>query len=281
MPTAKDTYDKLKKDLRLIYDKTEADSLSDRLMENLGISKIQLIANTTSDLTEKQVEWIETCAQKLQKHEPIQYILGFAPFYGLDFKVNQHVLIPRPETEELVDLIIRENSGSPQILDIGTGSGCIAISLKKAFPNSNVRACDNSSKALQVANENALKHQAPIEFHEKDVLHIASIPTHCDIIVSNPPYVTEAEKSAMQNNVLDFEPSNALFVSNDDPLVFYTAIIELSYRNLNPDGKLYFEINESKGVEVRILMTAAGFEDVRILQDLNGRDRIATGIKKA
>ena len=279
MPLVKDIYEKLKRDLRLIYNQSEAESLSDRLMESLGISKTQILAGAEINLTQEQVDWVEDCSPRLQNHEPIQYVLGFAPFYGLDFKVNEHVLIPRPETEELVDLIIRENTGSPQILDIGTGSGCIAISLKKAFPGASIQACDNSPESLNIAKENALHHNAQVQFHENDVLHIASIPGHYDIIVSNPPYVTESEKSSMEINVLDFEPPNALFVNNDDPLVFYTAIIELAYRNLNPDGKLYFEINESRGTEVRILMTAAGFEDVRILKDLNGRNRFATGIK--
>ncbi len=280
MPSTKETYNQLINDLRLIYDLREAESLAARLLESIGTSKTQILADSAPELSPQNLDWLETCIQRLQKHEPIQYILGYAPFYGLDFKVNKQVLIPRPETEELVDLIIRENTGSPKILDIGTGSGCIAISLKKAFPTSTIRACDNSPESLEVAKKNAFQHDVQIQFYEKDVLHIASIPDHCDIIVSNPPYVIEYEKTSMESNVLDFEPANSLFVSNNDPLVFYTAIIELASRNLNPDGKLYLEINESKGVEVKILMTAAGFDEVRILQDLNGRDRFATGIKR-
>lgn len=280
MPSTKETYNQLIKDLRLIYDLREAESLAARLLESIDISKTQILADSAPELSPQNLDWLETCIQRLQKHEPIQYILGYAPFYGLDFKVNKQVLIPRPETEELVDLIIRENTGSPKILDIGTGSGCIAVSLKKAFPTSTIRACDNSPESLEVAKNNAFQHDVQIQFYEKDVLHIASIPDHCDIIVSNPPYVIESEKTSMESNVLDFEPANSLFVSNNDPLVFYTAIIELAFRNLNPDGKLYLEINESKGVEVKILMTGAGFEEVRILQDLNDRDRFATGIKR-
>lgn len=285
MPTTKEVYIQLKNDLKPIYGDREADSMSIWLMDHLGISKTQLLTDSSPDLSMEQIEWIASSTRRLRKHEPIQYILGYTSFYGLEYKVNKHVLIPRQETEELVDLIIRENGGnngmkSPQILDIGTGSGCIAISLKKAFPKATINACDISTEALQLARENASKHNTEVHFHEKDILHIASIPDNCDIIVSNPPYVMESEKSAMEPNVVNYEPPQALYVNNNEALVFYTAIIELSIRNLNPDGKLYFEINKTKGTEVRILMEAAGFEDVRILPDLNGRNRFTTGIKR-
>lgn len=282
MTFSTETYRQLINDIKLIYPGREAEAIAELLVEHLGIEKTKMLAGSPGGLNTDQSQWLDNALLRLKNHEPIQYILGTTSFYGLEFIVNAHVLIPRQETEELVDLIIKENSElseSEKILDIGCGSGCIAISLKKAFPQTSVNACDISPKALEVAKSNAKKHHVEINFYEKDVLHIASIPGNCDIIVSNPPYVIESEKEKMQPNVLQYEPSQALFVSNQDPLVFYTAIIELAFRNLNPGGKIYFEINETKGDDVEILMNAVGFNKVRIIQDLNNKDRIATGIK--
>lgn len=274
-----ETYRELIHDIQVTFPGQEAKAIADLLIEYLGIEKIKMLTGLPFDLTEEQHNWLLNALDRLKEHEPVQHIIGTTTFYELEFIVNEHVLIPRHETEELVDLIIKENSEAPTILDIGCGSGCIAISLKKAFPKAVVHACDISPEALEVAKNNAIKHNVEIQFHEKDVLHVASIPGNCDIIVSNPPYVQESEKEQMQPNVLNFEPLQALFVSNTDPLVFYVAIIELAIRNLNPGGKIYFEINESKGAEVEILMNAAGFKQVRIIQDINNKNRIATGIK--
>lgn len=274
-----ETYRELIHDIELTFPGQEAKAIADLLIEYLGIEKIKMLTGVPFDLKEEQHKWLLNALGRLKEHEPVQHIIGTTTFYGLEFIVNEHVLIPRHETEELVDLIIKENSEASTILDIGCGSGCIAISLKKALPNAVVLACDISPEALEVAKNNAIKHNVEIQFHEKDVLHVASIPGNCDIIVSNPPYVQESEKEQMEPNVLNFEPPQALFVPNADPLVFYVAIIELAIRNLNPGGKIYFEINESKGPEVEILMKAAGFKQVRIIQDINNKNRIATGIK--
>ena len=216
---------------------------------------------------------------RLQDHEPIQLILGQAHFYGMDLKVNTSVLIPRQETEELVDLIIKRNKKkSPSILDIGTGSGCIALGLKKEIPEAHVDAVDISEAALDLAMENSGNLGINVHFQHLDILHEAILPGHYDIIVSNPPYVTESEKINISKNVLNYEPHSALFVQDNSPLVFYECIVELSRMHLNKNGMLFFEINERYGEEVRILLSEAGFEHVEILRDLNNKNRIATGV---
>ncbi len=264
--------------LEKVYDQKEVESIAKIAFEHLGIDYNRVLTKEKVELDDLNVIWLKEARNRLLNHEPVQYILGYVNFYDLQIKVSPDVLIPRQETEELVDLIIKENTlKSPMILDIGTGSGCIAISLKKSIPEAIVNACDISREALKIANQNAVNNNVSVQFHEKDVLHIADNPGHNDIVVSNPPYVTEEEKELMDKNVVDFEPAKALFVPNTDPLVFYLAIIELAARNLNQRGKLYLEINEARGNEVRKLLSAAGFENIRIIPDLNTKDRIATG----
>lgn len=264
--------------LEKVYDRREVESIAKIVFDHLDINYNKVLAKEEIELEATKVDFLNEVRIRLLKHEPVQYILGSVNFFDLHLEVSPDVLIPRQETEELVDLVIRENKmDSPRILDIGTGSGCIAIALKKNIPGAIVNACDISSGALQIARNNATENKVSIQFYKKDILHIAEIPGHDDIIVSNPPYVTELEKIRMNKNVLNFEPSEALFVPNNDPLVFYLAIIELAARNLNPGGKLYLEINEKKGNEVKKLLSAAGFQNVRIIKDLNSKDRIAAG----
>jgi release factor glutamine methyltransferase len=264
--------------LEKVYDKKEVESIAKIVLEHMGIDYNKVLTKEKIELDESNIFWLKEVKTRLLNHEPVQYILGYVNFYDLQINVSPDVLIPRQETEELVNLIIKENKRkSPRILDIGTGSGCIAISLKKNIPEAIVNACDISLAALEIANQNAVNNNVSIQFHEKDVLHIADIPGHNDIVVSNPPYVTEEEKELMDKNVVDFEPAKALFVPNTDPLVFYLAIIELAARNLNKGGKLYLEINEARGNEVRKLLSAAGFQNIRVISDMNTKDRIASG----
>lgn len=218
--------------------------------------------------------------ERLKTGEPIQYILGHGPFYGREFKVSPATLIPRNETEELVHLIIKENpQANLRILDIGTGTGCIPITLALEMKNPEVFAVDISEDALEIAKENAKALQAKVKFLPCDIL--AEIPplSDLDLIVSNPPYIPFSEKEQMHRNVLDFEPHLALFVSTDDPLVFYKKIAEKGKHLLKPHGKLYFEINERFGNEVVRVLSALDFKEIRIIKDLNGKDRIVSGQK--
>ncbi|MCH7413056.1 peptide chain release factor N(5)-glutamine methyltransferase [Belliella sp. R4-6] len=263
--------------LQAIYDKQESESLVFWLFEaflkkgRLEILSDEFIENVPQEL-------YEALSQLLEK-KPIQYILGTAPFYGREFKVDPSVLIPRNETEELVHLIIKENKRlNLRILDIGTGSGCIPISLALEIPSSKVYALDVSKEALAVAEENAEEHEARVEFFQMDVLREELPVKDLDIIVSNPPYVCESEKSLMHENVLQFEPHLALFVSDEDPLVFYKVIAHKAKSNLKIGGKIYFEINEALGKATRNLLVDLDFSDVEVLKDLNGKDRMVKAV---
>ncbi len=280
MPLPDNRFTDLRASISAIYSKKETESIAFLVFEYLGISKTQILAGKKIVLTESDSQFLSDVKTRLRTNEPIQYILGETAFYGLKIELNKEVLIPRQETEELVALIIRENTlEKPGILDIGTGSGCIAISLKKYIPNAVVSAFDISREALHLAEKNARLNGVKIQFYQNDILHIASLPgTKYDIIVSNPPYVTNDEKMRMDSNVIAFEPEEALFVPENSPLVFYECIIELATRYLTDNGLIYFEINESRGAEVDMLLNEAGFKAVRIIKDINGKDRFATGI---
>jgi release factor glutamine methyltransferase len=223
---------------------------------------------------------LEIC-KELKEYKPIQYITGETIFYDCIIKVGPGVLIPRPETEELVDLIIKENKGfKGHITDIGTGSGCIAIALAANLPGSYVTAIDNSVKAIETTRENALINNVKIDLVNADILNQEPCEAiKQDIIVSNPPYVRNSEKKLMSRNVLDFEPHEALFVSDNDPLVYYRMILEKSSGLLNNGGKVYFEINEAMGDQLYELTSSYGYRDVTVKKDINGKDRILKGIK--
>ncbi|MEL6812729.1 MAG: peptide chain release factor N(5)-glutamine methyltransferase [Bacteroidota bacterium] len=244
----------------------------------LNYSRLETVLKAEEPIPEAQLKNFEVAVQQLQKHTPIQYIIGETEFYGLPFKVNPHTLIPRPETEELVDWIVNDEISSPhknrKILDIGTGSGCIAISLAKHLPKHQVFALDFSGEALAVAIENSLRNKAEVQFFEDDILNTNSLHGSYDIIVSNPPYVREQEKLKMRPNVLNHEPGSALFVSDDDPLIFYKKIAQLASQYLSNEGLLYFEINEYLSSEMRELLLRLGFSEIEIRKDIFGKDRM-------
>jgi release factor glutamine methyltransferase len=226
----------------------------------------------------------ESAMAELKKQKPIQYILGETEFYGLPFLVNENVLIPRPETEELVALILAEGKGKREegkvrILDIGTGSGCIPIALKKHLPEAEVSAIDVSEKALALAMKNAELNQVDFHFRLQDILATDDLESSFDIIVSNPPYVRHLEKIEIQPNVLQYEPHLALFVADDDALLFYRKIAALAQKHLTPKGKLYFEINQYLGKETVALVESFGFTEVRLHQDIYGNDRMVSAVK--
>ncbi len=272
----------IKKELEEIYSVREIESMAYILLEYvLNYSNTQIQLNKTEPITEDHFNQIDIYTQELKTCKPIQYILGETEFYGLSFKVNEHTLIPRPETEELVHAIINENQLEDlHILDIGTGSGCIPISLAKNLENAHISSADISAGAIDKAKENALLNQVDINFFHRDILKWKDFDwDHFDIIVSNPPYVTEAEKSKMERNVLDYEPHTALFVSDHDPLIFYRTIAELAQQHLKKDGKIYFEINESLGNEMIDLLKNHKFTNIRLIADINGKNRMVSAVK--
>lgn len=244
----------------------------------LNLKRIDLVLRSNNELSENQQQEFKNAVKRLQKFEPIQYITGETEFFSLPFKVNKHTLIPRPETEELVQWILdirqTKDPANLHILDIGTGSGCIAISLAKHLSHSAVSALDISSEALKIAHRNAINNKVAITFEERDILKVSKLPKLYDIIVSNPPYVREMEKKAMHKNVLEYEPAAALFVSNVDPLVFYKAIARLAKHNLKPGGALFFEINEYLSETLSVELKNIGFNAIEIRKDLFGKDRM-------
>jgi len=268
----------IRKELAGIYSKGEIESLVFLIFEKLkGYSRTQFLLAREDKLTSEELLNIDRIVARLKKHEPIQYILGETEFFGLPFYSVPGVLIPRPETEELVQWIIQENQLSePTILDIGTGTGCIAISLRKNIPNSTVFACDISPVCIETAQRNAVLNAAELTVIEYDILNKNPEFTFpgLDIIVSNPPYVREAEKWLMEKNVLEYEPELALFVADDDPLLFYTRIADFALIHLNNSGALYFEINEAFGKECEEMLQKKGFVAVVLKKDLNGKDRM-------
>lgn len=271
----------IKSELKNYYPITEIESFISIIFEYLfDYSRIQIQLNIDKKVFFEDFEKITYIINKLKDYKPIQYILGETEFYDLKFYVNEDVLIPRPETEELVDLIIKENQNkSLNIIDIGTGSGCIAIALAKNMEKSKVAAVDISDKALKLTKKNSKLNKVTINtLHINILKHPESIKDKFDIIVSNPPYVTNSEKKLMQKNVLDFEPHLALFVSDDNPLQFYRSIADFAVNHLNKGGKLYFEINEAYGEQVAFLLESKGFSDIIVQKDINNKDRIVRGI---
>jgi release factor glutamine methyltransferase len=242
-----------------------------------GFSIIELTLKRNDILIENKTEALLVIIQKLKSNQPIQYILGETEFYGLKISVNENVLIPRPETEELVDWIIKENKKQKvSILDIGTGSGCIAIALKKNIQSSTIIAIDVSTEALNLAKENAILNNVDIDFRKVSILdkNEWKMLQDIDIIVSNPPYILEKEQTLMEKNVIEFEPHLALFVPDDDALLFYRSIVEFASEKLKPNGKIYFEINEEMGNAISNLLSDNNFKNIVIKKDLRGKDRM-------
>ncbi len=273
----------MQKELNDLYPATEIRQFALLIFEHLlSFSSTDLITKGDESLDEKDISFIENCTKRLKKHEPIQYILGHTEFLGLKLIVNPSTLIPRPETEELV--MRASEHITPQhktALDIGTGSGCIALGLKAKFPGLNVEAWDISKEALETAEQNAIKNDLDIHFSQVDVLTFEPEDRYLqkyDIIISNPPYVTDSEKKLMEKNVLEHEPHTALFVEDDAPLLFYEKIAKLSRSMLKTGGLLFFEINEAMGEKIRTLLTDLGFSDVEIKKDLSGKNRMAMAV---
>ena len=257
--------------LQGVYDKEEVHSFFYLLCDFfLQYSRFEVSMSQDTMVSETNIARFEKVLLRLKAQEPIQYILGTTEFYGLTFKVNEHTLIPRPETEELVDWVLsnlHDQDRVLDILDIGTGSGCIAISLAKNIPRARVSGIDISEKTLEVAQENAVKNQVLVSFCKKDILQTTALKNKYDVMVSNPPYVRQIEKKAMNANVLDYEPGVALFVTNEDPLLFYRKIARLAMMSLQTRGWLYFEINEYLSKEMDVLLKEIGFANIEIKKD--------------
>ena len=244
----------------------------------LSIKPVDLVLNPDLELSVEQLKLMKTAEERLHTNEPIQYIIGETEFYGYPFEVTDAVLIPRPETEELVEWITKDLQEQVftnlSILDIGTGSGCIAISLAKNLPNAKISAIDISEKAIELAQRNAEKNAVSVNFLERDILNTSVLPHKYTVIVSNPPYVRNLEKAEILSNVLDHEPGLALFVDDSDPLVFYRKISELAYSFLEEEGILYFEINQYLGEETINLIKNIGFTTVELRDDFAGKPRM-------
>ncbi len=276
--TIKELKSLFSEELSSTYPKTEIDTFFYIVVEEyLNFQRIDTVLNSHEKLKKEEETSILSVLDRLKQEEPIQYIIGKTEFYGLPFKVNTNTLIPRPETEELVDWIIKENKNRDKelkILDIGTGSGCIPISLKANLPKSKVSTIDVSNDAIEVAKQNAIINKVEINFLNIDILDSETLPETYDIIVSNPPYVRELEKEEIKNNVLNNEPHLALFVENDNPLIFYNKISKLASKHLRKDGALFFEINQYLGTETSQLVKNNGFQTVHLRKDLFGNDRM-------
>jgi release factor glutamine methyltransferase len=257
------------------FDEREADNLFKYALEDYFNKRFFDIKDF--DLSDDELEELNYIYEKITNHYPIQYLFNKAAFYGLDFYVDENVLIPRAETEELVDWILSDNNDEQKnVLDIGTGSGCIPIILKKNKPSWNAIAMDISENALEVARTNALKFNTQIEFINVDILHLKNniVLDKFDIIVSNPPYIPEHEKSLMSTSTVEYEPHLALFVKNENPIIFYEKIADFAKQNLHINGKLYFELNEFNANDVREMLTNKGFQHIIIKKDFAGKDRM-------
>ncbi|HTN08383.1 peptide chain release factor N(5)-glutamine methyltransferase [Agriterribacter sp.] len=279
-----------------IYERREAENVAALVMEKItGLGRMERMLHKDQILPEAEEDRLSHYTTLLLQQQPVQYVVGEAWFYGMPLYVNEHVLIPRPETEELVEWVMKDEKnrlqgagykgqgtgGSPAILDIGTGSGCIAMALKKSIPESDVYAIDVSSKALAVAQQNAKTQQTAVQFLQIDFLNAAqtnALPLF-DIIVSNPPYIPEKDKTDMHKNVLDFEPHAALFVKDNDPLLFYWAIAAFAGQHLQPDGCVYTEIHETMGEAVKNIFTQKGFTHTVVRKDMQGKDRMVSAAK--
>lgn len=271
-------------ELKDLYRQNEINAIAGIIIKSAtGLEKLHQLYDPDHVVTAEQSLLIITMCKELKTGRPLQYILGETSFFNCTIKLNNSTLIPRPETEELVDLLIRENSGyNGRIIDIGTGSGCIAIALAANLPQSLVTGIDISAEAVSIAIKNAVLNTVNVNFIKADLFDIDPVSLNkAGIIVSNPPYVLNSEKKFMNNNVLDFEPHTALFVPDSDPLLYYRAILKLSEKILPGSGKIYFEINESMGRLISMLLESFNYSGIMIIKDINGKDRIIKGIKNA
>lgn len=268
------------KELSRLFPQTEIDSFFFMLIEKeLNLKRIDLVINNDISISKEKFEHLYNTLSRLKTQEPIQYILGESAFYGLSFKVTKDTLIPRPETEELVEWILSDYDYNDKIsiLEIGTGSGCIPITLAKKLPNASVTSIDISAAAIAIAKENSILNNVSINFIEQDILNTSKLPQQYDIIVSNPPYVRELEKKEILPNVLENEPHLALFVDDNNPLIFYSKIAELAKKYLTKDGVLYFEINQYLGKQTIEMLTEKGFKS-ELKKDLFNNDRMTKSL---
>jgi len=266
-----------------LYSKSEIDELAFRVFEHfLSFKREDMKFMEEELLNQSELLKIYNAAKDLANAKPLQYILGEAYFYKYSFLVNEHVLIPRPETEELVEMIYKENKEfSGSILDLGTGSGCIPISLKCLLPSANVDACDISEEALSLAKENAERNGADVDFFKGDILNLSSLPSKYDIIVSNPPYIKHSESDQIHDNVKKHEPHLALFVDGNDAIIFYKKIIDLCDQHLNANGQLYFELNPLTSEAVKeYALSKVFFNEVKLLKDISGNVRFLFATKR-
>jgi release factor glutamine methyltransferase len=276
----KDLFYDLRRRLEGHYDDQECKAnIFYLLYYKMNIDKTAIVANKILSTTSEAINEIYNDIERIKLYEPVQYIVGKTEFYGLEININPAVLIPRPETEEVVDLITKENQKPENIVDLATGSGCIALALKSKFSSSKVYATDISHKAIEVAKGNAEQNNLEVEFMVSDILKDEIPYCGIDVLVSNPPYVRMNEKSLMNKNVLEYEPELALFVPDEDPLIFYRNILRKAYSCLKPDGKVYFEINEALGEELLELFRTEGYKEGRLITDINGKNRIAASKK--
>ncbi len=280
--TIKDIKPYLEKELAGIYPPEEISAFSSIIIKTVfRVSGLHLLVTSGEHVTRKQAEEIHGISRQLKTGKPLQYILGETSFYNCTIRVNPDVLIPRPETEELVDMIIKENRDfRGTLLDVGTGSGCIAIALAVNLPGSKVTGIDNSAGAIKLAEENARLNKASASFFVTDIFNPdLSKAGSAGIIVSNPPYVRESEKISMAGNVLYHEPHSALFVPDSDPLLYYRAITEMAEIILVPGGKVYFEINEAMGKAMAELLQSWNYSDIHVIKDINGKNRFVKGTR--
>ena len=283
MMKLKDVHQKFATHLAQIYDRAEAENIAWIVLEHLSGQRYHPLTSKDLLVSREQLSQLEAMETRLLAHEPVQYVLNEAWFYDIPFFVNEQVLIPRPETEELVDWILKENANKKNIsiLDIGTGSGCIPVILKRKLPDSRVYGCDISFEALKVAQQNAETYQLSIHFFQIDILDQArwlQLPK-VDIIVSNPPYISITEKSSLHPNVAEFEPGLALFVEDTNPLLFYENIAALAPLILKVGGCMYLEIHEAKGQQILELYEKAGFSSV-LKKDMQGKNRMLKAVRR-
>ncbi|MBL7832915.1 MAG: peptide chain release factor N(5)-glutamine methyltransferase [Cyclobacteriaceae bacterium] len=281
MINSKDLFRDLRKRITLVQEASETESILHRVLEEVsGITRSDIISQKAVSLTAQEISALDSIIDRINTSEPVQYILGKADFFGREFLVNTSVLIPRPETELLVEEVLTHASNtSGKILDIGTGSGCIAVTLSRELPKADVYAFDISEEALQTARSNAARLNANVTFQQVDILKDEITLRDLDCIVSNPPYVAVSERDSMHDNVLNYEPHLALFVPDNDPLIFYKIIATKGKEALKSGGRLVVEINERFGKEVCAVFAGAGFSDVRIIKDLQNKNRIVSAVK--
>lgn len=272
--------------LTSVFSREEIDAIFYRLTEAYcGYTRMHLALEPRLEVSEAEAVRLQAALEELKREKPVQYILNRADFYGLELYVDENVLIPRPETEELTDWVIRDirsgipSSGSPNIIDLGTGSGCMAVAIARHIPEAGVYALDISEAALNVARKNAGKYGAAITFIKADMLHLEDFSVTWDVIISNPPYVRNSEKAQMKNNVLQYEPHTALFVPGEDPLLYYKKIAEWASDNSKPAVQIYLEINPYLAEAIKEVLETNGFTGITLRKDLNGKDRMIRAIK--